>query len=129
MSATALGLVSRAPATPPQLSTAPPVSSMGTSSGTRRARRAARLPVYEPQRLGGQLNRNAVHAAANRLLRERGGVQAPVAVKRAVAQRLLDLYGVIGDPPPRALRLLAGGAPRPISVQVVRVDELDGRSR
>jgi hypothetical protein len=71
-----------------------------------------KLPVYEPQRLGGQLNRNAVHAAANRLVRDRGGVDAPVAAKRAVAQRLLELYGVIGDPPPRALQRLAAGAPR-----------------
>lgn len=69
-----------------------------------------KLPVYEPESLGGRLNRSAVHAAANRLVRERGGVEAPAALKRAVAQRLLELYGVIGDPPPRSLRLLAAGA-------------------
>jgi hypothetical protein len=87
-----------------------------------------KLPVYEPLRFGGQLNRNAVHAAANRLVRERGGVQAPVAVKRAVAQQLLDLYGVIGDRPPRALRLLADGAQRRVSVSV-GVGGLDGPSQ
>lgn len=85
-----------------------------------------KLPVYEPLRLGGQLNRNAVHAAASRLVRGGGGVQAPVAVKQAVAQRLVDLYGIIGDPPPRALRLLAGGAPRRMSVPGVAVGELGG---
>jgi hypothetical protein len=84
--------------------------------------------VYEPRRLGGQLNRNAVHAAANRLVRERGGVQAPAAVKQAVAQQLLDLYGVIGDPPPRALQLLAAGASPRESVSV-GVRGLDGPSR
>jgi hypothetical protein len=87
-----------------------------------------KLPVYEPRRLGGQLNRNAVHAAANRLVRERGGVQAPLAVKQAVAQQLLDLYGVIGDPPPRALRLLAAGARRRVSVSV-DAGGLDGPSQ
>ena len=60
--------------------------------------------------LGGRLNRNAVHAAANRLVRQRGGVDAPLAVKQRTAQRLLELYGVIGDPPPPALRRLATGA-------------------
>jgi hypothetical protein len=97
--------------------------------GYTQSKARCKLPVYEPRQLGGQLNRNAVHAAANRLVRERGGVQAPVAVKRLAAQRLLDLYGVIGDPPPRALRLLAAGAPRRISVPEVGVGELDGPSR
>jgi hypothetical protein len=77
-----------------------------------------KLPVYEPQRLGGQLNRNAVHAAANRLVRERGGVEAPMAVKRRVAQQLLDLYSVIGDQPPRSLTALAAGVRRRVSVSV-----------
>ena len=63
---------------------------------------------------------------ANRLVRERGGVEAPVAVKTAVAQRLLDLYGVIGDPPPRSLRILAAGAPLRISVAEVGAVEREG---
>jgi hypothetical protein len=92
--------------------------------GHMQSKARCKLPVYEPRRLGGQLNRNAVHAAANRLVRERGGVQAPLAVKQAVAQRLLDLYGVIGDPPPRALRLLAAGTSRRRSVSEVGVGEL-----
>ena len=69
-----------------------------------------KLPVYEPQSLGGRLNRNAVHAAATRLVRQRGGVDAPLAVKKRTAQRLVELYGVIGDPPPQALRRLAARA-------------------
>ncbi len=97
--------------------------------GCTQSKARCKLPVYEPRRLGGQLNRNAVHAAANRLVRVRGGVQAPAAVKRTVAQRLLELYGVIGDPPPRALRLPAAGAPRRIPVPKVGVGELDGPSR
>jgi hypothetical protein len=96
--------------------------------GITHSKARCKLPVYEPRRLGGQLNRHAVHAAANRLVRERGGVQAPVAVKQAVAQQLLDLYGVIGDPPPRALWLLAAGAPRLVSVSV-DAGGLDGPSQ
>ncbi len=82
-----------------------------------------KLPVYEPQSLGGRLNRNAVHAAANRLVRERGGggVEVPAAVKRRVAQQLLDLYGVIGDPPPRSLRLLAAGTSRRMSAAEIGI--------
>lgn len=95
--------------------------------GHTRSKARCKLPVYEPRRLGGRLNRHAVHAAADRLVRERGGVEAPIGVKRAVAHRLLDLYGVIGDPPPRALRLLAGGL-RPSSLPAAVIGELDGPS-
>lgn len=76
--------------------------------GQPKTKSRCKLPVYEPQRLGGLLNRNAVHAAANRLLRTRGGVEAPAAVRRAAAIRLLQLYAEIGDPPPRSLGVLAG---------------------
>lgn len=81
--------------------------------GDTHSKARCKLPVYEPQRLGGRLNRNAVHAAANRLVRQRGGVEAPLAVKERTAQRLLELYATIGDPPPPSLRRLAvGAAPR-----------------
>ena len=56
-----------------------------------------------------ELNRNAVHAAANRLVRKHGMMEVPPVVKERVAQLLVELYGVIGDPPPPALRDLAGG--------------------
>jgi hypothetical protein len=86
-----------------------------------------KLPVYEPQSLGGRLNRNAVHAAANRLVRERGGgVELPAAVKRRLAEQLLDLYGVIGDPPPRSLQQLAAGASHRMSAANVGVGGLEG---
>jgi hypothetical protein len=97
--------------------------------GSTHSKARCKLPVYEPRRLGGQLNRNAVHAAANRLVRERGGVQAPVAVKQAVARRLIELYDVIGDPPPRSLRDLAAGGPRRPSVRELGAGELDGPAR
>jgi hypothetical protein len=87
-----------------------------------------KLPVFEPQSLGGKLNRNAVHAAANRLVRERGGMELPAAVKRRVAQRVVELYGVIGDPPPRSLQLLAAAASRRISAPEVAMGGLDGPS-
>jgi hypothetical protein len=70
-----------------------------------------KLPVYEPRQLGGRLNRNAVHAAARRLLADHRGMRAPAALKHAAAQRLLELYRVIGDPPPHALRHLVAGEP------------------
>jgi hypothetical protein len=72
------------------------------------AKSRCKLPVYEPQSLGGRLNRNAMRAAANRLIRERGGVEAPPGQKRAAAGRLVHLYQEIGDAPPRALLALAG---------------------
>lgn len=76
--------------------------------GELRAKSRCKLPVYEPQRLGGRLNRNAVRAAANRLVRATGGVDAPPEQKRAAADRLVHLYREIGEAPPRALLELAG---------------------
>jgi hypothetical protein len=87
-----------------------------------------KLPVYEPQSLGGRLNRNAVHAAANRLVRQRGGVDVPLAVKQRTAQRLVELFGVIGDPPPQALRRLATRTHSAVSGQRVGAGGLDGPS-
>jgi hypothetical protein len=69
-----------------------------------------KLPVYEPHHLGGRLNRHAVRAAASRLLRTKGGVLAPPAVKRAAATRLVHLYQEIGETPPASLTALAGAA-------------------
>lgn len=64
---------------------------------------ACKLPVYEPD---GDLNRNAVHAAAG----GRGvhAVDAPAADRRAAARRLIRLYGELDEEPPEALRRLAG---------------------
>jgi hypothetical protein len=73
-----------------------------------------KLPVYEPRALGGRLNRNAVRAAADRLVRARGGVEASLAERQAAARSLIELFQAIGDPPPRSLIALAGPvAPQP----------------
>jgi len=78
------------------------------ASGQPRRKSHCKLPVYEPQGLGGRLNRHAVHAAANRLVRSRGGVEVSAAIKRAAAQRLMELYAEIGELPPSSLRAVAG---------------------
>jgi hypothetical protein len=64
--------------------------------------------VYEPRQLGGLLNRNAVHAAAERLVQSRGGLTASTSERTAAAQRLVTLYAVIGETPPHSLIALAG---------------------
>jgi hypothetical protein len=66
--------------------------------------------------MGGLLNRNAVHAAADRLLQSSGGVAATSAQRQAAARRLVDLFATIGDVPPHSLTTLAGagiGQPPP----------------
>ena len=77
-------------------------------SGAPATKSHCKLPVYEPRALGGRLNRNAVHAAADRLVRTRGGVEASAGERQAAARRLIELFGEIGDPPPRTLVALAG---------------------
>ena len=83
-------------------------------AGDPKTKSRCKLPVYEPPDMGGRLNRNAVRAAAERLVMQRGGVQAPLAQRQAAARRLIDLFGAIGEAPPRSLTALAGpGAPQP----------------
>lgn len=82
--------------------------------GDPKTKSRCKLPVYEPRALGGRLNRNAVHAAADRLVRTRGGVEASASERQTAARRLIELFGEIGDPPPRTLVALAGSsAPQP----------------
>ncbi|MFN2569674.1 MAG: hypothetical protein ABR564_08770 [Candidatus Dormibacteria bacterium] len=76
-------------------------------SGERRAKDRCKLPVYEPKKLGGRLNRNAVHAAGNHLVGGRGGVKAPEEAERKAARKLMQLYRQIGDEAPESLRELA----------------------
>ncbi len=92
--------------------------------GSPRTKSRCKLPVYEPRRLGGELNRHAVHAASNRLVRVRGGVDADAAVKRSAALRLLQLYNEIGETPPPSLTALAG---RPIVQRGLEVRSSAGR--
>ena len=78
--------------------------------GAPKAKDRCKLPVYDPPSLGGLLNRRGVHAAASRLLRITGGVDAPQTVKLAAARRLLQLYAAVGERPPVTLVTLAGVA-------------------
>jgi hypothetical protein len=77
-------------------------------SGTLKTKSRCKLPVCEPRALGGRLNRNAVHAAADRLVRTRRGVEASVGEHEAAARRLIELFQEIGDRPPRTVIALAG---------------------
>jgi HK97 family phage prohead protease len=63
------------------------------------------LPVLEP---GGDLNVNAMHAAAAVLAGGRGGVNAPAAAKAAAARRLRRYYGMAGEEMPPAMVAMAG---------------------
>lgn len=73
--------------------------------GREKTKELCKLPVEEP---GGDLNRNAVHAAAAVLAGGRGGVDAPPEAKRAAARKLLRLYRELGEEPPESIRRLAG---------------------
>lgn len=80
---------------------------INTNTGPRSAwsKGNCKLPVREPD---GDVNRNAVHAAAAVLAGSRGGVDAPPAAKRSAAMALMRLYGMCQEPPPDSLRRLAG---------------------
>lgn len=66
---------------------------------------ACKLPVHEPN---GDLNRNAVHAAAAALAGARGGVHSSPQAKRAAAKKLIALYGQLKEPVPDSIRRIAG---------------------
>lgn len=66
---------------------------------------ACKLPVYEPN---GDLNRNAVHAAAAALAGARGGVKTSPQAKRTAARKLIGLYRTLKEPVPDSIRRLAG---------------------
>jgi hypothetical protein len=78
------------------------------ATGRPKTKSRCKLPVYEPRRLGGLLNRNAVRAAAERLVQSRGGLMVSGAERHDAAQRLIALFAVIGEPPPHSLVALAG---------------------
>ncbi len=63
-----------------------------------------KLRVYEP---GGDLNRNALAAAAAVLAGARGGVDAPANARRAAARKLMRLYREAQMDPPESLVRLA----------------------
>jgi hypothetical protein len=81
------------------------------AAGVPKTKSRCKLPVYEPRDMGGLLNRNAVRAAAARLVQAAPGVAASTAQRVTAARRLVELYAVIGEAPPRSLTDLAGLAP------------------
>lgn len=64
-----------------------------------------KLPVKEP---GGDVNRNAIHAAAAVLSGARGGVDAPADAKRAAARKLVAMYRAADEEPPEMISRMAG---------------------
>ncbi len=75
--------------------------------GEEKTKERCKLPVREPKKLGGALNRNAVHAAAVVLAGGRGGVDAPKAEQRKAARKLVRLYRELEEQAPDAIRELA----------------------
>lgn len=73
-------------------------------SGQDKTQANCKLPVYEPN---GDVNSNAVHAAAAALAGGRGGVKASPASKKSAAKKLIRLYGQIKDEPPDSLKKMA----------------------
>jgi len=71
--------------------------------GQEKTKALCKLPVREPRSAGGAVNRNGVHAAAQRI----GQVDAPAAAIRRAASMLVRLYRQLGDEPPESLRELA----------------------
>ena len=76
-------------------------------TGAGKVKDNCKLPVYEPKREGGRLNRHAVHAAAVVLAGGRGGIDAPAQAKRAAAGKLLRLYRELDEEPPESIQRLA----------------------
>jgi hypothetical protein len=63
-----------------------------------------KLPVKEPN---GDINRNAVHAAAAALAGGRGGVKASPSARKAAARKLVRLYGQLKETPPPSIKNMA----------------------
>ena len=75
--------------------------------GEEKRKENCKLPVREPKKMGGSVNRGAVHAAARILAGARGGVDAPDDEKRKAARKLVHLYRDLEEEPPESLRKLA----------------------
>ena len=65
---------------------------------------ACKLPVKEP---GGDINSNAVHAAAAALAGGRGGVNASPSDKKKAARALMRYYGQMKEDCPPSLKNMA----------------------
>ena len=68
--------------------------------GAPKTKDRCKLPVREPKSMGGAVNRNGVHAAAQRL----GSVDAPAATIRKAAGMLIHLYSRLGEEAPDSVR-------------------------
>ncbi len=66
-----------------------------------------KLPVREPAKMGGAINRNGAHACAAVLAGARGGVQAPSADKRKAARKLATMYHGMNEQLPDSVRRMA----------------------
>lgn len=73
--------------------------------GDPQSKSSYKLPVKEPN---GDINSNAVHAAAAALAGGRGGVDAPGPEKAAAAKKLVGIYRQLKADPPDSLLKLAG---------------------
>jgi hypothetical protein len=76
-------------------------------AGEEKKKELCKLPVREPRKMGGALNRNAVHAAAVVLAGGRGGVDAPADEKRKAARKLVRLYRELDEDAPDSITKLA----------------------
>lgn len=72
--------------------------------GQNKVQSLCKLPVYEPN---GDLNVNAVHAAAASLAGGRGGVKASPASKKAAARKLVKIYGQLQEDVPDSIKNMA----------------------
>ena len=77
--------------------------------GEEKTKERCKLPVREPKRMGGKVNRNAVRAAAAVLAGARGGVDVGKEEQRKAARKLLALYRDLGEDAPEAITKLAKG--------------------
>lgn len=59
------------------------------------------LPIREPN---GDINKNAVHAAASSLAGGRGGVKAPPELKKAAARKLKAMYAQMKEDLPESIK-------------------------
>jgi hypothetical protein len=72
-------------------------------AGGQKTKAMCHLPVREPN--GGPLNRNGVHAAAQRL----GMTGVSPAAKAKAARALIQIYGDLKEDPPESVRRMARG--------------------
>lgn len=73
-------------------------------AGEKKTQDNCKLPVKDKN---GNVNKNAVHAAAAALAGGRGGVKAPPADKKKAARALIRYYGQMKEDAPDSLKSMA----------------------